>query len=410
QLASLHKISLAIASRLDLEEVLQSVLEQALQLARAERVALFLLDGEGRKLTVQASKGWPKKVQEATLVSGEGSIASEVARTQQPVLLQSGSIDLSFDGERKARGIKDALGVPLKIENRVVGVLEVASKSGEGTFTENDSRMLSLLANHAAIAINDARLYQDLQARMRELEQTQAQLLQSVKLATVGEMAASVAHEINNPLGGILGFAELLLEDTEDTDPRKADLNSIKAETIRARNIIRNWLGFARQSDEHLEEVSLNEVMRGTVDLLRRQSELLGVTLREVYGGDLPMIGVHSNQMKQVFLNVLNNALFAMPEGGNLTITTWKEEGLVAVAIEDTGVGISSENLARIFDPFFSTKPEPKGTGLGLSISQSIVLRHGGTIDVASELGRGTRFTVRLPVSIGPVLTGAAIV
>jgi two-component system NtrC family sensor kinase len=232
---------------------------------------------------------------------------------------------------------------------------------------------------------------------MAELKQTQAQLVQSTKLAAIGELAANIAHEINNPLTTVLGFASFIAERLPADDPTREELGLIQEEASRARDIVRDLLQFSRQRDFMPEPADVNTVLEQVVGMVRRQGALNTVTVTEAFAPDLPMVEMDVPRIKQVFLNIINNAVYAMKGGGGLTIRTTLAGDAVRVAFEDSGPGIPADILGRIFDPFFTTKPEVSGTGLGLSVSLGIVQSHGGSIDVHSDLGQGSTFTVTLP-------------
>ena len=170
---------------------------------------------------------------------------------------------------------------------------------------------------------------------------------------------------------------------------------------LRARTILRNLLDFARETELNIAEVILSDVVRGTVPLVDHRAELEGVRFEERHLGRLPRVAVDVNQFQQVLVNLVNNAVDAMESGGTLKIETFAERGWVNLQVKDTGCGIPLDDLDRIFEPFFTTKPEVSGTGLGLSVSHGIVMKHGGRIDVDTEVGVGSTFTVRLPQTTG---------
>ncbi len=230
-----------------------------------------------------------------------------------------------------------------------------------------------------------------------ELQQTQAQLIQSAKLAAIGELAANVAHEINNPLTAVLGFASYLSEQVGPGQPMREELDLIQEEAGRARDIVRDLLDFSRQHEFSAEPTDLNTIVRQTLAMVRRQRAVDNITFAEHYEPELPLVEVDQSRLKQVFINIVNNALYAMSDVGVLTVRTGVADGQVHVEFGDTGAGIASEHLHRIFDPFFTTKPDVSGTGLGLSVSLGIVQSHGGTIEARSEVGKGSVFTVKLP-------------
>jgi two-component system NtrC family sensor kinase len=239
--------------------------------------------------------------------------------------------------------------------------------------------------------------------REEQLKQaTRQQIGQSEKLAAIGRLAAGVAHEINNPLTGVLTFAHLLRQKENMTGQDKQDLDLIVHETARAAEIVRGLLDFARERPVVKELLDLNEVTRQTLRLIRSQKPVKQVAIVEDLAADLPRVDADKNQLQQVLVNLSLNACEAMPNGGTLSISTLAQDGKVLVKLTDTGCGIKKEHLGRIFDPFFSTKPVGKGTGLGLSVSYGIIQQHGGAIEVESEEGKGSTFTVVLPAASRP--------
>ena len=236
----------------------------------------------------------------------------------------------------------------------------------------------------------------------RELKAIQARLIQSEKMSSLGRMAASVAHEINNPLGAIVVFSHLLLETTAEDFPGRANLQKIIREATRCRDIVRGLLDFARPAPGARQTADLNTIIRATHDLLKGHASFREVRI----GFDLsptPLaITCDSSQLQQAFTNIMVNAAEAINGPGAITIRSWQDDArkLAAVSFADTGCGIPTEHLGRIFEPFFTTKQEGHGTGLGLAIAYGIVERHGGTIKVDSRSGEGTTFTVWLPEKV----------
>jgi signal transduction histidine kinase len=287
--------------------------------------------------------------------------------------------------------------VPMAIQGRITGRLR-ARMANPGLSPEDAEQVLRIVASQVAVAAENARLYEGLQRQMEELRNTEAQLVQSAKLAAIGELAANVAHEINNPMTSILGYATLLYEETPDSSPRKETLKLIQNESLRIREIVRALLDFSRQRDFAKEMVDIRQAVKDTLALIQRHAVLSNCKIVEQYGDKLPLVEIDAPQCKQVFLNLVTNALDAMPHGGTLTVTVAQRDETIRIEFADTGTGIPEANLARIFEPFFTTKPAVKGTGLGLSVSLGIVQAHGGAIEVASEPGKGSRFTVVLPL------------
>jgi len=255
-------------------------------------------------------------------------------------------------------------------------------------------KLLTTFAEQAAIAIQNTRLYDNLSVHIQKLQDAQAQLIQSEKLAAIGRLVANVAHEINNPLTGMLMASSLILEQIDDKDPHKLELETIKRETLRTRGIVKNLLDFARQSEGNIEKLDINSVVQSSVTLLQRQINQRGIEFIEDYANSVPKVRLDRNQMMQVFYNLIINALDAMPQGGSLTIRTRVEDKNIVIEFTDTGVGIPPENLEKLFEPFFTTKPHTQGIGLGLSISYSIVSQFGGNIKVKSKPRKGSTFSV----------------
>jgi len=235
----------------------------------------------------------------------------------------------------------------------------------------------------------------------RSLSEARGHLLHSEKLAVVGRLAAGVAHEINNPLTGLMLISSNLRDATDPSDPRRADLDTISREALRCREIVKGLLDFSRQTPPQRKPARLEAAIDKVLQVLRPQARKTGVEIVE-QGDELPEILMDAAQIQQVFLNLLVNAMDAMPTGGTITITRRRvDEGkFVEVDVADSGTGIPSDQLHHIFEPFFTTK-EGKGTGLGLSISWGIAEAHGGTLSARSETGQGATFTLRLPVKSG---------
>jgi len=243
-------------------------------------------------------------------------------------------------------------------------------------------------------------LEEKVKQRTAELVAMQARVAQSERLASLGMLAAGVAHEVNNPLGGILALTGLTVEDMRKDDPNRENLAEVIRQTERCRDIVKRLLEFSRQSKGNTESVDLNRVLQETLSLVQRQALFFNIDVVCNLDPELPRVMADRSQFQQVFMNILMNAVQAMNERGTITITTRHNSSghSVEVAIADTGQGIPPEEIDRIFDPFFTTKESGHGTGLGLSIAYGIVTTHRGTISVQSELGKGSTFTIRMPV------------
>jgi len=223
------------------------------------------------------------------------------------------------------------------------------------------------------------------------------QLLQSEKLSSIGLLAAGVAHEVNTPLTGISSYAQMLLQQISEEDPKHSLLEKIRVQTLRASGIVNNLLNFSRTGDAQFREIDLNRVLDDTLQLLEPQIRNSRLEIIRHYGENLPAAYGNASKLQQVFMNLILNARDAMPQGGRITIQTRLVDTSLVVDFRDTGAGIAPENITRIYDPFFTTKDVGQGTGLGLALSYGIVQEHGGRIFVESRLGEGTHFTIKLP-------------
>lgn len=243
-------------------------------------------------------------------------------------------------------------------------------------------------------------IFKDLRPQIaaeKRLERTRMQLMQSEKLASIGKLAAGVAHEINNPLGGILMYSHLALEDLPMANPACENLQKVIEQAERCKKIVKGLLDFSRQRKPEITSVQLNELIDETFQLVESQSVLQNIKIEKKLDPLLPSIEGDKSQLQQVLLNLVLNAAGAMAHGGTLNVSSSCDGDGIEVRCRDTGCGISAENVEKIFEPFFTTKSEKDGTGLGLSISLGIIKNHGGTLTVDSRPGRGTTFKVRLP-------------
>jgi signal transduction histidine kinase len=305
--------------------------------------------------------------------------------------------------------------VALSDGEKIFGIIDVES-SEPGAFTKTDLLAMEALAGILASVISSAGHYQKLQETVSQLQETQqelqatigaqheaeARLIQAAKLAAVGEMAAGVAHELNNPLTTVVGFTEMLVEDMPDESPQKSDLSLVLREARRARSVVRRLLDFARQSETVRVRADMNELVEDALTLTKHLLRTSGIDLVVFLEKDLPWVLMDRNQIKQVILNLTNNALHAMPSGGKLILETARhnrhgKDG-VLFRVQDTGVGIPPEHMERIFEPFFTTRASEGGTGLGLSVTYGIVGDHQGAIEVESTVNIGSTFTVWLPL------------
>jgi signal transduction histidine kinase len=290
-----------------------------------------------------------------------------------------------------------------------LGWLHLVDHRGERILEPGFVSLAQLVANQIGVAMENNILLARVRRQLLEVQRVQEQLVQASKLGAVGELAAAVAHEVNNPLTGILGFAELLMAEIPETDPRHAEAVVIRDEAVRSRTIIRALLEFARPRPPQRIPSDINDLARSTLDLIRFRASEANIDILAAYG-KVPCLEIDADAFRQVLLNLFNNAVDAMPNGGELRVTTLVDGERVGIVVADVGVGMDDSTRGRIFTPFFTTRTGSSGgTGLGLSVSLQIVQNHGGVIDVQSEPGRGSVFTVWLPRT-SPAFEGEVLV
>ena len=269
----------------------------------------------------------------------------------------------------------------------------------DGPFMKEERVLLDMVAREIATIVQRKEA-EEAQARLEE------QLRHADRLATIGQLAAGVAHELNEPLGNILGFAQLARKSPHLPKQAEQDIEKIRNASLHAREIVRNLLLFARQVPPQRKQINLNTVVEEGLYFFESRLQKEGVELVRSLAPDLPEIDADPAQLNQVLVNLVINALQAMPKGGRLTIRTAASPSSVSLLVEDTGVGISDEVRRQIFTPFFTTKDIGQGTGLGLPVVHGIVSAHGGSIQVRSQQGRGAEFEIQLPVKGGSPVTG----
>jgi two-component system NtrC family sensor kinase len=299
-------------------------------------------------------------------------------------------------------GILAGVGISYLLSNRILqpirNVVSGAKRLAEGDFkyrvkVDGDDEIGNLAETFNFMASS----LEERDERIRKY--TQQQIMKSEKMALLGQLSAGVAHEINNPLGAMLIYSSLLLEDTKPDDPRRENLEKIVKEANRCKEIVRGLLDFSRQKELNLESLDINGIIGKTLSLIEKQTLFHDIKIIKGFDLSRPRIKADEGQIQQVFLNIILNAAEAMDGKGRLTITTryLLGDNFAEIRFSDTGCGISKENLAKIFEPFFTTKEDKKKIGLGLAISSRIIEEHGGRIEVESELGKGTTFIIRLP-------------
>jgi two-component system NtrC family sensor kinase len=282
-------------------------------------------------------------------------------------------------------------------------------------FGKRDIRILTTVAAQVAMAAENVTLYEQIKRAYEDLKAAQADVVQAAKLSAVGQLAAGVAHELNNPIGGILGYAQFSLSKIKELGMEGEDsdfigditryLEYIEKESQRCKTIVQSLLNFSRTSPMGYGNVNVNNTVNESLQFMEHGLTLKKIAVEKRFGKELPPIMGNENQLQQVFVNIILNAQKAMPQGGKLTVITrcckrqGASEDYAEILFEDTGIGIPQENIDRIFEPFFTTRKIGEGTGLGLSVSYQIIKKHGGEIKVESRQGSGTTFILHLPIA-----------
>jgi signal transduction histidine kinase len=409
QLRALVEAGMVLAKELSLESVLQKIAELACKVLGAKYGAVGVLNEDGAGLSQFITVGIDEesKARIGPLPVGEG-VLGVLVREARPVRLR----DLTSDP--RAHGfpnhyppMRSFLGVPIVSKGKVFGHLYLTEKQGAEEFSKEDEALAVTLAAQAAIAIENASLYEEVRRSYEQLRRSQDLLLRQEKLASLGRLAAGLAHEINNPLSSVAGFAEAIqrraqsARSTESEELRDVPeyLTFIQEEVGRASAIVRRLLDFARQREPSFEELDLASLIQDTVAMVSRQAAVANKRIVLDLAPTLPRVRGDRQMVQQLILNLLTNALDAIEGEGEVRITARSVPGHVEALVRDTGCGIPPAHLAKVFDPFFTTKEVGKGTGLGLAICQGIVEQHGGSIEVRSDgVEKGTTVAIRLPV------------
>jgi signal transduction histidine kinase len=444
QLKTLYQVGKKINSQLNFKKLLDEIMDLAIELLHAEKGMILFRDQSSGDLSVQVARSMDKRtIQE--VVEFSRSIIKKVESEGKPVLLQNVP---SFKDQEKSKSllrykIKSVICVPLWVKDQLLGTIYLDTTKSKHFFKQEDLFFLEAFANLAAIAIENARNYheienlnqnlektvdertrelrekhQELREAYEELENAQLQLIRSEKMASLGMLVAGIAHEINTPLGSINSNSDMFVRSFEKFHQNLTNIlmnrsNDTTADIIktlevleklsrlnkdacgRIMQIVKALRNFARLDEEELKSVDIHEGLESTLALIQYKCEGRIEVIKEY--GEIPLLCCRAGQLNQVFMNLLVNACQAIKGKGKIYIKTNFDGDKIHIQIRDTGVGIPPEDLNKIFDPGFTTKGVGVGTGLGLSITYKIIEDHDGTIHVESEVGKGTTFTLTIP-------------
>jgi signal transduction histidine kinase len=395
---TLARFSKAMVTILDLRSLAKSVFETITQTMGVEKASLFLLNEEKGAYSLFESKNINVTASKAQLPKDD-PLPHYLEKMGEIIIREELGKGIHIPELKYIVNMMSLIGaevsIPLVSKGQLIGMLNLGYKFNKDIYSHEDIELLSTLANQTAIAIENARLYED-------LKRSKSYIRRADRLASLGTLTAALAHEIRNPLVAIKTLTQLLPERLEDDEFRGQFLQIAAGEVDRIASLVEELLSFTRPSDPKLDFENINTILDGMILLVSTETKKKQVDILRSYASDLPHVQIDREQIKQVFLNILLNAVQATSKNGKITVKTRSfikpgGEPFIQVECTDTGCGISPEHIEEIFNPFFTTKTA--GSGLGLSISHQIVQDHRGYIDVESQFGKGSSFFVNLPVN-----------
>ena len=402
ELLALNAIGELLTQCATLEDGLNDALLKVTELSAVDAAAVYFLDESTRTLKRAAAVGYRSAYARAAApIEVSASLLNQIRQVRVTILSGTApALPEDFRELHRHEGIQVSQVVVLWTKDRITGVLVVGCREMRA-FSTGELNLLSAIGNQIATTIDKSLLLEKTREAYETLRRTQEQLLQSEKMAAVGQLISGVAHELNNPLTAILGYSQLLKSE-ELMNPRGAGyLEKLYKQAQRTHHIVQNLLSFARQHKPERAPVQLNQILEDTLILREYDMKLSNIVIHREFDPNLPMTGGDFHQLQQVFLNILNNAVDAIQEkggSGEIWIRTEALGSRLSVEMTDNGPGV--QNPHRIFDPFYTTKAVGKGTGLGLSICYGIVKEHGGEIQVRNSPPRGATFTITLPLLV----------
>lgn len=414
RLRTLSELDRALAATLDPRRLAQVTLHHIATHLNASGCAALLLQpapqGPSAMWAFSSTEGWVDVASSDQVHIDWQALRDKMQDQHEPVSLTVAELRQSCCGLEPAQGWgADGLLVPILGEDALLALLVLAGRPSTQPFTDEDRALAQVAASHAGQAMQNAQLYAEVRRLLHEQEQTRAQLIQVEKMGALGRLAATIAHEINNPLQAIQNYLTLVQEEM-DGDQRRDKLDRylrvVGGEVGRISAIVRRMRDYYRPAHERLRPTNLSAVLDSVLDLSAKELQHHHITVERLDSPDLPSVQANPDHLKQVFLNLVLNAVDAMPTGGELRIRSslaeiqrgsGDQQPAIRIEITDTGHGMSPEIQAKLFEPFVTTKEQ--GAGLGLSISYSIIEAHNGQISVSSEEGVGTTFNILLPVA-----------
>jgi len=395
---TLLRSSRDMISVVDIESLCNNLVHTVVRALGIEKASLFLFDELKGSFGLKASLGLNLDTWKGSTLPRDGALVRRLTRTREAVIREELEMKQRWSEEKEAAAemgqMEAEITLPLLSKGRLIGILNLGHKEGREMFSHEDLEILSTLANQAAIAIENARLYEN-------VKQSQNLIRRADRLSSLGQLTAGLAHEIRNPLVAIRTFTQLLPERYMDEDFRNTFQSLALKEVDRICGLVNDLLSFARPSVPNVSAEDINEIVESISRILETEAKEKGVQIYRQLSTTLPKIFIDKEQIKQVCMNVILNALQAIENEGWVEVSTRLfakngSEQFVQIEVRDSGVGIPEKDLENIFNPFFTTKKG--GNGLGLSISHQIVQEHGGYIAVESKVGEGTTFFINLPI------------
>lgn len=396
ELTALNNVMETVHKFLDLQEVYDVALDTIIQMENIDMAIVYLVDQHNENAILQAHRKLPDAyLERASTIPRPIGITWKVINSGEILNIENAQDDPDIGKAGKDLGHHSLLGIPISSNERTIGVIWFLSYK-ERIFTEREVKLFSAVGSEIALAIANAKV-------VEELRSTQEQLIQSEKLASIGRLISSIAHEINNPLTPILGYSDMLLKRPEISNDIRNKLEQIHSSAERVFRVIDKLLSFSRKHVPLRTTEDINRLIEQSLEFREYQLKLANIELIRDYDMSLPKTMVDPNQLQQVFTNIVLNAEQAIIDSGvssgKLEISTaLSHNNMIEISFTDNGSGIESQNIGKVFDPFFTTKQPGKGTGLGLSVAYGIIKKHGGDIHVKIGESKNTTFVIRLPV------------
>ena len=403
-LYTIFEISRHLNSVLDTESLLDGIILTIIGQMGVSGCAIFTYGLDESAMLLAKTKGLTLEDKRKYSIPADSTLFSATTETPNTAYHIS-ELEEKFPRAKSEinllKSIDIELVVPMSLKNRICGLLVVTEKIAKTPFLEDDKDFLAILANQLSVAVENARLFESEKDAYHKLAQTQRQLLETEKLAALGQLSARVAHEVNNPLGIIKNYLEILLQTAGGSEQMVNYVNILKEEVNRIAGIVRQLLDFYHPHSIEKGEVKVNKVLDEIINLVSIQLESKKINVVREYGNNLPDVWASAEQLKQVFLNLIMNARDFMLDGGDIIINANLLKDWIYIDFADSGVGIDPEGLSKVFEPFYTTKKDGQGTGLGLSVCYGIIQNHGGNITAKNRQEGGAVFTIKLPVYHG---------